>query len=54
MSLKSTGNLKKGWYEHLEVKRVKVKRATEKTILIEVEQECVEVMRANGGAPHYM
>ena len=54
MSQKLTQNLKKNWYQHLEVKRVKAKRATEKTILNEVEQECVEVMRANGGAPHYM
>ena len=29
-------------------------RDTEKTTLIEVEEECVEVMKANGGAPHYM
>ena len=54
MSLKSTENLKKDWYQHLEVKRVHAERDREKTILIEVEQECVEVMRANGGAPHYM
>ena len=54
MSQKLTQDLKKDWYQHLEVKRVKVKRNSEKTILNEVEQECVEVMRANGGAPHYM
>ena len=54
MSHKSTQNLKKDWYQHLEVKRVKVTRDTEKTIINEVEQECVAVMRANGGAPHYM
>ena len=54
MSQKLTENLKKDWYQHLEVKRVHDERVTEKTILIEVEQECVEVMLANGGAPHYM
>ena len=54
MSQKIIENLKKDWYKHPEVKRVHAERATEKTILIEVEQECVEVMRANGGAPHYM
>ena len=54
MSRKLTENLKKDWYQHPTVKRIHAERATEKTILIEVEQECVEVMRANGGAPHYM
>ena len=54
MSYKFTQNLKKDWYQHREVKPVKVKRDTEKTVLNEVEQECVAVMRANGGAPHYM
>tara|TARA_B100000214_G_scaffold132923_1_gene94551 strand:+ start:395 stop:571 length:177 start_codon:yes stop_codon:yes gene_type:complete len=54
MSHKFTQNLKKDWYQHLEVKRVKVTKDAEKTIVNEVEQECVAVMRANGGAPHYM
>ena len=54
MSYKITQNLKKDWYQHLEVKRVKVTEDTGKTIVNEVEQECVAVMRANGGAPHYM
>ena len=54
MSHKFTQNLKKDWYQHLEVKRVKVMKDAEKTIVNEVEQECVAVMRANGGAPHYM
>ena len=54
MSQKLTENLKKDWYQHLEDKRVHAERDKEKTILNEVEQECVEVMRANGGAPHYM
>ena len=54
MTRKLKETFKKDWYQHLEVKRVKVKRNSEKTILNEVEQECVEVMRANGGAPHYM
>jgi len=54
MSHKFTQNLKKDWYQHLEVRRVKVTKDAEKTIVNEVEQECVAVMRANGGAPHYM
>ena len=54
MSYKFTQNLKKNWYQHLEVKPVKVTKDTEKTIVNEVERECVAVMRANGGAPHYM
>ena len=54
MSRKLKENFKKDWYQHPTVKRVHAERATEKTILIEVEQECVEVMRAHGGAPHYM
>tara|TARA_Y100000589_G_scaffold305900_1_gene320209 strand:+ start:452 stop:616 length:165 start_codon:yes stop_codon:yes gene_type:complete len=54
MSQKLTENLKKDWYQHLEVKQRHAERDIEKTILIEVEQECVKVMRANGGAPHYM
>ena len=54
MSYKFTQILKKDWYQHLEVKRVKVTEDTGKTIVNEVEQECVAVMRANGGAPHYM
>ena len=54
MSHKLTQNVKKDWYQRLEVSRVKVTRDTEKTVVNEVEQECVAVMRANGGAPHYM
>ena len=54
MSQKLTENLKKDWYQHLDVKRVHAERDTEKTTLIEVEEECVQVMKANGGAPHYM
>lgn len=54
MSYKFTQNIKKNWYQHLEVKTVKVTKDKEKTIINEVEQECVAVMRANGGAPHYM
>ena len=54
MSHKLAENPKKDWYQHLKVKRVKVARNTEKTVVNEVEQECVAVMRANGGAPHYM
>ena len=54
MSHKLTQNPKKDWYQHLEVKQVKVTRDTAKTLVNEVDQECVAVMRANGGAPHYM
>ena len=54
MSQKLIENLKKDWHQQLEVKRVHAERDTEKTPLIEVQEECVEVMRANGGAPHYM
>ena len=33
---------------------IELTKDTEKTIVNEVERECVAVMRANGGAPHYM
>jgi len=54
MSRQVKKNSKRDWYKHPELNKIKVGRNIKTKRSDDVERECKAVMRANGGAPHYM
>ena len=54
MSRQATKNAKRDWYKNPELNKIKVGRNIKTKRSDSVERECKAVMRANGGAPHYM
>ena len=54
MSRQVTKNSKRDWYKNPELNKIKVGRNIKTKRSDDVERECKAVMRANGGAPHYM
>ncbi len=42
------------WYKHPDVNRIKLKGKIKTDRSNNVKRECIAVMKANGGAPHYM
>ena len=54
MSRQVTKTPKRDWYKNPELNKIKVGRNIKTKRSDDVERECKVVMRANGGAPHYM
>ena len=54
MSRQVTKNSKRDWYKNPELNKIKVGRNIKTRQSTDIARECKAVMRANGGAPHYM
>ena len=54
MSRQVKKNSKRDWYKHPELNKIKVGRSIKTRQPTDTARECVAVMKANGGAPHYM
>ena len=54
MSQKVSRQPARDWYKHPEVNRIKLKGKIKTDRSNNVKRECIAVMKANGGAPHYM
>ena len=54
MSRKIKTEPTKDWYQYPEVENIKIKKQLQVEHSNNAETECVAVMLANGGAPHYM
>ena len=54
MSRQVKKNSKRDWYKHPELNKIKVGRNIKTRQPTDTARECVAVMKANGGAPHYM